>query len=1551
MSDRGIGDAPATVPAVLLPVRLETRWVNGDLLVRIYPDRWHTWSHQDQLTVTEADAGGAFWAASADERVGVWASLRASFGTPRASWILRTTKAGRPPDGQLRTAAWDIAVQARGLPDRWVAAGFAAEGTSPVVVAIGADIVDGLAVGPTPGATPGEGPAQVDAGMAWLVDFQHALDAGMAIRIPQPQALARLVIVGLRARADGGDGATTLAMLLKGHRYSDGLELVPQGTPTNAERAPDAEDDQTSLARALGELAAEPDSADGPRLAGALGIDRATLTGVRYGDGHENADAQAVNAVMWPVTWGNLLGSLLGTPASDRTWESTRRHFVDFVRARGPLAALRIADQPYGVLPVLAQDLNYPAPDEEPLIVTLGQMLQRFGGPWLAAGALRLADPLADRVARTPRPDSVDVRPGWRFLDPVYTHFMGLTHGELEAIRSATAQQVEQSIPLIGRAVSWSGADYLLPDPPAPVDPLTALEGVLAIVPPAEAVASQLHWMTTADAARLADEATQLAGPDSLLRVLLRTALLRALQLAGQAAAPTPIPALEIRGRLDGGADAPALDALTETYAGTAALASLDPAALQRLIAEGLELASTGWHAWMTSLATRRLALSRLAPAGAGVLLGGYGVVDAPAPGGDPAGSGYVQAPSVSQAVTAAVLQSGALAHAETTSDGLSPFAVDLSSRRVRLAEWLLAGVHEGQPLGVLLGYRFERNLPDTSGSYIAPLRALAPMDPPASTDDPRATAAAATDVVDGLALSRLYHSPAGLPWGTVVAGHTLGPETPALTAALADLDEAIDAVSDALLAEGVHHVINGRPERASGALDAAARGNLTVPELEFVRTPRSGHDLTHRVICLAPPSGELAWPSTSRSEAGPALAAWAASVLGTPDAVDVGLQAVYPATGAPLAQPPGVVALSALGLGPLDLVAVASQPGELAAYVRWWAARDPARVPGLPVGATAAPVDAPPQAGRRRLSAVLAAARSTANLLGQARALDGRDLGVAATDPEADFDELAGRLADRTAALQALATALATPDPAALETAWFLGIPGPLAASPTDAAGIAAVAAAAGELVQTRLRAAAAIPNTGADADPGVRLRALGDAMQALTGERLPVLAILEPADPATAQSAVGATTTAGAAVDQEPATWLARVARASASVAELQTACACSEVLGTAHPLTVAVGQLPLPEPGRTQPWIGLPLDGDVPPARVSLAFVGRPPEAAPQRLAGLVVDEWAETIPARGQTAAVSFAAPTPSAQAPQVALIVAPTGLPAPQWGLEDLTGAVVAAMNLAQGRLAERADLPATPMLPAISVDGQRTGTPAGVPSSRLFTPPQGYGIADQDGAPSLSGVSGQLDQHSGGSITVSGAHLDGATYQVNAIDVGIRAVTGASGTGATLDVVAGADAPPSDWWLQATTALGQTGISVSVRLAPKLLSVATPQPLVQAETATHFEVELVGQALVNPSSPVITGAAGITATVSATDTAGDGTVTVHLNVAVPGVPRPVSDWNPSEPGSPLKPPKVPTVPQRTAVALLVTLRTDGGQVTTAGLSPGLTMSALSWEDS
>ena len=75
----------------------------------------------------------------------------------------------------------------------------------------------------------------------------------------------------------------------------------------------------------------------------------------------------------------------------------------------------------------------------------------------------------------------------------------------------------------------------------------------------------------------------------------------------------------------------------------------------------------------------------------------------------------------------------------------------------------------------------------------------------------------------------------------------------------LKSLEDAVDAVSDALMAESVYQVVRGNPLRAASTVESIAGGETPPPELEVVRTPRTGIALTHRLVALF--SGEPALP------------------------------------------------------------------------------------------------------------------------------------------------------------------------------------------------------------------------------------------------------------------------------------------------------------------------------------------------------------------------------------------------------------------------------------------------------------------------------------------------------------------------------------------------------------------------------------------------------------------------------------------------------------------------------------------------------------------
>ena len=190
----------------------------------------------------------------------------------------------------------------------------------------------------------------------------------------------------------------------------------------------------------------------------------------------------------------------------------------------------------------------------------------------------------------------------------------------------------------------------------------------------------------------------------------------------------------------------------------------------------------------------------------------------------DPTGGGFVHAPSPAQATTAAVLRAGYLANASPANRDV--FAVNLSSERVRLALTVLDGLRQGQSLGAILGYRFERGLHDRfaeaeldtiidalRGAF--PLRAgkLSTVEPGTPTE-----LIEARNVIDGLALvRRVTRTDASeYPFGAPSMPKATPAQLETLDRELDRLLDLHDAVADLAVAESTYQAIAGNPERAA---------------------------------------------------------------------------------------------------------------------------------------------------------------------------------------------------------------------------------------------------------------------------------------------------------------------------------------------------------------------------------------------------------------------------------------------------------------------------------------------------------------------------------------------------------------------------------------------------------------------------------------------------------------------------------------------------------------------------------------------------------------
>ena len=267
---------------------------------------------------------------------------------------------------------------------------------------------------------------------------------------------------------------------------------------------------------------------------------------------------------------------------------------------------------------------------------------------------------------------------------------------------------------------------------------------------------------------------------------------------------------------------------------------------LERLAAETLGLLTHRLDAWHASLAAERLAQKRLKRPG-GIQVGGYGWVVNLAPDlGEPDTQGFIHAPSLAHAATAAVLRSAWSAF--STDAGAAAYAVDLSSDRVRRADWILEGVRNGQSLEQLLGGRFERRLHDALlDTYIDTIR-TAVLTGQGST-------APASAIVDGLALAESYadvvNPPANDPVRTAVDAAIAGADAKRLRALLHDNSVDLDAVTDALTAQAVHSVLTGDLAEAAAATAAMGSGDSGVPELSYAHVQRESDLVTNRVAAM----------------------------------------------------------------------------------------------------------------------------------------------------------------------------------------------------------------------------------------------------------------------------------------------------------------------------------------------------------------------------------------------------------------------------------------------------------------------------------------------------------------------------------------------------------------------------------------------------------------------------------------------------------------------------------------------------------------------------
>jgi hypothetical protein len=407
-------------PCFLLPVRIEARFMTvedrHELWVRIFPDDIAIHTHEDELTSKEFEAGKTFWKEKLESRnqgdlnieKGAWRVLAVSYGGPRAAWIKDQTRPTNfdtaatanvlhfpdPPGGILKLESWSQAPEARVMPDQFVVMGFI--GGAQMFRQAGNPIQHPLTVGPNPSAEAKDeflqeaGELQVGKNIAWIYDFEQAVEIGMGMKIVLNTDIAQvgldqLLVLGLRLSDDEKESQALVEDLLENHIYSlKGMSFVPQGTPTNnterqgsgftsadpgAERSFALEtkpplqpvndhvekQDGQRFVEALGLDFTGPVDSQNPSNTEELGLDHTALKRVEFADRNDMQDALHMSRALWSGTLGYYLEEM--AELEPATIEKIRTFFMSHIAGRGLLPAIRIGSQPYGML--LTSDFSH----------------------------------------------------------------------------------------------------------------------------------------------------------------------------------------------------------------------------------------------------------------------------------------------------------------------------------------------------------------------------------------------------------------------------------------------------------------------------------------------------------------------------------------------------------------------------------------------------------------------------------------------------------------------------------------------------------------------------------------------------------------------------------------------------------------------------------------------------------------------------------------------------------------------------------------------------------------------------------------------------------------------------------------------------------------------------------------------------------------------------------------------------------------------------------------------------------------------------------------
>lgn len=610
------------------------------------------------------DAGADWFDADNPTMAAAWQAYASAVGVHRGVHLVRS--GGSVVDDDLETAMGRLV----GLPDR--VSLFALTGTSLTLLGSGEPVQDELRYTP----------AALGAGH-WLTSFPDAIGAGMGVKLTDPSRVSAALDADWVIAVGIGDGDATdvVESYLRDAIANGNFELLEQDTPTNNSDAARTRYDLVPrdaiaalrLATYAEQRTASEPPTDAHVLAAALGVDAGAVLQApgAVHDGVRHARSMATALLPGLV---DILFSWMSDARVPR--DSLIDFLVEHASARGPLPAIRLDQQPFGVLPIVDPDQVDPPDGMNESQRRVFELVHRLGST-------------AVQVLREVASQQPVIEPGAADNPDRLERILRLNAvGKRIDVMDVAAQDPKRRglrCPLV-EGPEHSPSDYI---------------GQIQTMPLAELPDPDQR-----------DRATPLLY--RLLRLTLeRTtarlpASLRHLPLAAMVEQAPPA----TRPRLS--AYVAALDQLKD----------LPRDQLEVLMVEVIDLLHYRNDAWLTAIATSRLSAHRR-DRPVGLQLGYYGFLGKLRPASVTGSSdGYIQTPNLDKAITAALLRSAGQRYGET-----SAFDLDLSSRRVRRALAAIDLLREGLSPREVLGYRAERWLHDQRHDIlIHELRARFPL-------------------------------------------------------------------------------------------------------------------------------------------------------------------------------------------------------------------------------------------------------------------------------------------------------------------------------------------------------------------------------------------------------------------------------------------------------------------------------------------------------------------------------------------------------------------------------------------------------------------------------------------------------------------------------------------------------------------------------------------------------------------------------------------------------------------------------------------------------